>query len=143
MLEFAREREFDFIVLIQATSPLLSAAELGGGIQAFFRSGADCACSVSAFRKFRWGRNDDGTFRPLNYDPQARPRRQEFAGDLVENGAFYITSRERLFASACRLSGAVYCHVLPERHLFELDEEEDWPIVESLLRIHRGTATDD
>jgi len=37
MLEFARERTFDYMVLIQATSPLLTGAELEGGIEAFFQ----------------------------------------------------------------------------------------------------------
>ena len=31
---------------------------------------------------------------PLNFDPARRPRRQDWPGDLVENGMFYFARRE-------------------------------------------------
>ena len=31
---------------------------------------------------------------PLNFDPANRPRRQDWPGDLVENGMFYFARRE-------------------------------------------------
>ena len=31
---------------------------------------------------------------PLNFDPANRPRRQDWSGDLVENGMFYFARRE-------------------------------------------------
>ena len=34
------------------------------------------------------------TTKPLNLDPSNRPRRQDWNGELCENGSFYITNRE-------------------------------------------------
>ena len=39
-------------------------------------------------KRFFW--NDDAT--PFNYDLNNRPRRQDFDGVLMENGAFYINT---------------------------------------------------
>lgn len=31
---------------------------------------------------------------PLNFNPEKRPRRQDWNGELVENGMFYFVKRE-------------------------------------------------
>lgn len=33
---------------------------------------------------------------PLNFDPQRRPRRQDWNGELVENGMVYVAKRSLL-----------------------------------------------
>ena len=38
--------------------------------------------------------NDDGTAMAKNYDPINRPLRQDWNGELIENGAFYFTRKE-------------------------------------------------
>jgi 3-deoxy-D-manno-octulosonate 8-phosphate phosphatase, YrbI family len=134
MLEFASSREFDRIVLIQATSPLLTSADLSAGLAELDRSGADSLLSVVEQKRFIWKRDDNGIATPTNYDFTKRPRRQEFAPYYVENGAFYICSRSDLLKSGCRLSGRVALHVMPEETYYELDEPSDWAVIESLLR---------
>lgn len=32
--------------------------------------------------------------KPLNFDPEARPRKQDWSGELVENGMFYFSKRK-------------------------------------------------
>ena len=70
---------------------------------------------------------------PQNYDVYNRPRRQEFTGYLVENGAFYITSREKLLSSKNRLSGKIRAYEMDESTYFEIDEPSDWIIIEKQL----------
>ena len=70
---------------------------------------------------------------PINYDYLKRPRRQEFDGYLVENGAFYINTREGLIKDNCRLSGKVGVYEMPEETYFEIDEPSDWIVIENLL----------
>ncbi len=133
MLEFARTVEFDDIVLIQATSPLLERQHLEDGISLYRSSGADSLISVVRQKRFLWEPHPHGAI-PINYDPRHRPRRQDFNGYLVENGAFYVTTRAGLLASGCRLSGKVALYEMPDQTYFELDEPTDWTIVEGLLR---------
>lgn len=133
MLEFARKRnDFQHIVLIQATSPLLTSKDLTGGINKFFRGKYDSLLSVTRQKRFLWKKKDN-TAKPLNYNPLRRPRRQELNGFLVENGAFYITFRKNLLKSKCRLSGRVGYYEMPEETYYEVDEPSDWLIVENLL----------
>ena len=93
MLEFASDYEFENIVLIQATSPLLTASDLEGGFKLFAKQNTDGVLSVVRQKRFQWKQDGNGLVHPVNYDVFRRPRRQEFEGYLVENGAFYITSK--------------------------------------------------
>ncbi|MFD3271567.1 HAD-IIIA family hydrolase [Paenibacillus dendritiformis] len=133
MIEFAQNHEFEHIVLIQATSPMLTSNDLSRGMRLYKEDGIDSVLSGVRQKRFIW--NKDGKFvTPLNYDPLYRPRRQEFEGYLVENGAFYITSKRRMLETASRISGRTAMLEMPEETYFELDEPSDWTIVEGLLR---------
>lgn len=130
MLEFANKFEFDNIILIQATSPLLKSSDLDGGMEKFF-GGYDSLLSVVRQKRFIWNEVDKMAVAK-NYNPQSRPRRQEWDGYFVENGAFYITSRENLLQSKCRISGRIGLYEMAEETYFEIDEPSDWIIMEQL-----------
>ena len=135
MLEFASDYEFENIVLIQATSPLLTANDLEGGFKLFGKQDTDSVLSVVRQKRFQWKEDDNGLVHPVNYDVFRRPRRQEFEGYLVENGAFYITSRERLQIYKNRLSGNIRAYEMDASTYFEIDEPSDWTIIEKQLEI--------
>lgn len=140
LLEFAQAHSFEHLVLIQATSPLLRSEDLRTGLHTYLEGKADSMLSVVRQKRFIWQRDTSGLFHPLNYHPKHRPRRQHFGGLLVENGAFYVTSREALLASSCRISGRILCHEMPEETYLELDEPADWEIAETLLLKRKRTA---
>jgi CMP-N-acetylneuraminic acid synthetase len=141
MLEYAgASDDFDALVLIQATSPLLSSDDLQRGIDLFEAGRYDSVLSVVRQKRFVWEADGDVAV-PVNYDFTRRPRRQEFGGILVENGAFYVTSRTALLGSECRLSGRIGLVEMDEASYFEIDEPSDWAIVEGLLaRVSRSTT---
>ena len=132
MLEFANAYEFDNICLIQATSPLLATEDLNKGFEILQE--ADSVLSVVRQKRFVW-QEENNFVQSVNYDYNARPRRQEFNGFLVENGAFYITNRENLLRTKCRISGKIKAVEMPEETYFEIDEPSDWIIAEKLLDI--------
>lgn len=134
MLEFAKERAFDNIVLIQATSPMLLAEDLEQGFKVFDEEGTDSVLSVVRQKRFHWREEETGCVSPANYDVFHRPRRQEFDGYLVENGAFYITCREDLLKSKNRVSGRIKAVEMNEDTFFEIDELSDWVIIEALMQ---------
>ena len=144
MLAFAEAQDdFEHIVLVQATSPLLTADDLAGGIEKYETGGYDSLLSVVRQKRFLW-QEQDGTAAPVNYDPQHRLRRQEMEGFLVENGAFYITTRARLLETRCRISGRIGTCEMPEPTYFEIDEPSDWGIMEGLKQAElQGTARKD
>lgn len=132
MLEFAEKYEFDNIVLIQATSPLLTSNDLHKGFHTYEQENIDSVISVVRQKRFIWVESKDGA-KPMNYDVFNRPRRQEFDGSLVENGAFYITSKAALLKTGNRVSGHIQVVEMSEDTFYEIDEPSDWIIVEHLL----------
>lgn len=130
MLEVAARTESDVLCLIQATSPLTRAEDFRAARRRFEQDQLDSLLTGVELKRFFW--RHDGV--PLNYHPAHRPRRQEFAGTVMENGAFYFTRTALLRASGVRLGGRIGVHVMAAECAAELDEPDDWPIVEALLR---------
>lgn len=133
MLEFAEQYEFKNIVLIQAISPLLKVDDLNKGFQLIFSGKYDSILLAVRQKRFIWAKRGE-YYYPQNYDLAHRPLRQNFEGYLVENGAFYITTKERLLKSKCRISGRIGIVEMSGDTYFEIDEPEDWIIVENLLK---------
>lgn len=134
MLEFASNYKFDNIVLIQATSPLLVSDDLDRGFEVFNEEGTDSVLSVVRQKRFHWDNDENGYAYPTNYDVFNRPRRQEFDGYLVENGAFYISSKADLIKSQNRVSGSIKAVEMNDDTFFEIDEPSDWVIIEALMK---------
>lgn len=133
MMEFSESHDFDNIVLIQATSPLLTSFDLDKAIKQYEKSKADSLLSVVRQSRFIWKQEKDDFVKAANYEPSRRPRRQDFEGYFVENGAFYITSKKALCSTKCRLSGNIAHYEMPEDTYIEIDEPSDWIIAEQLL----------
>jgi N-acylneuraminate cytidylyltransferase len=134
MLEFANDYDFDNIALVQATSPLLQAEDLDRGFKAFESEGTDSVLSVVRQKRFHWKNDENGYAHPSNYDVFHRPRRQEFDGYLVENGAFYICSKADLIKYQNRVFGNIKAVEMSEDTFFEIDEPSDWLIIEALMK---------
>ena len=139
MLEFSRSFMFENIALIQATSPLVTAEDLHEGFKQIAQDGVDSVISVVRQKRFIWSDTEKGYIEPANYDLSNRPRRQEFEGFLVENGAFYMTGRDALIQSGCRLSGNIKPVLMPDESYVEIDEPSDWLFVENILRQRSST----
>jgi YrbI family 3-deoxy-D-manno-octulosonate 8-phosphate phosphatase len=121
-------------VLLQATSPLTTAADIDMAVRLFDEGGFDSVVSAAPQRRFLWARQPEGEGRPLNYDPRSRPRRQEMEPILIENGAIYVSSAELLAREGSRLGGRIGIFEMAPETYFEVDEPEDWDVVASLLR---------
>lgn len=131
MLEFANaiDYKFDIVCLLQATSPLTTAADINATLQKVQKEGFDSALTVVENKRFIWSANG----KSLNYDYLTRPRRQDFEGMLMENGAVYACTKAQFQASKNRLGGKIGIVKMHEDTLIEIDEPTDWTIVESLI----------
>lgn len=132
MLEFAEKYDFENIILVQATSPLIRAVDIDEGFSVFMEPETDSVISLVQQKRFLWTVNGDEV-KAANYDPYNRPRRQDFDPYLMENGAFYITSKEALLKSRNRISGHIRASIMPEETAIEIDEPNDFLIVEKIL----------
>lgn len=139
MLHAAQRLEFDILATIQATSPLVQADDFRLACDLFKTHGYDSLLTAVRTKRFFW--QEDGT--ALNYIPQQRPRRQDFPGSLMENGAFYLTRRSLLEQTGCRLGGRIGLYEMPLESAVEIDEPQDWTLVEHALisRCNRSLFT--
>lgn len=119
-------------MLVQATSPLTQTCHFEDALQQYATGGYDSLLTCVRNKRFFW--NADGT--SLNYDYLNRPRRQEFDGLLMENGAFYISTVGNIVASGNRLCGKIGIYEMPAYTSLEIDEPEDWSLVEMLMHRH-------
>ena len=112
MLEFASKYEFENIALIQATSPMLTTDQINKAFDLYLNEKVDSLLTCVRQKRFLWELKDDN-YSPVNYDYSKRPRRQDFEGFLVENGALYITSKSQLISSKSRISGNIRIYEMP------------------------------
>ncbi len=130
LIEFCEQiNPDDIVVFIQATSPLLKSEEIDKGIEMILSGDYDSVLSVVRQKRFIWNNSTP------TYDLKRRPRRQEWSGYLVENGAFYISRVEDILKSKCRISGKIGMVECSEESYYEIDEPSDWIIVENLLKL--------
>lgn len=120
----------DVFILVQATSPLTQSVHFEEAIDIFYTGRYDSM--LTCVRSFRFLWNEDGTSK--NYDYTNRPRRQNFRGDLMENGAFYINTVGNIVDNKNRLSGKIGIYEMPEYTATEIDEPDDWIILENLMK---------
>lgn len=136
MIEYIKNSDLkpeDNFILIQATSPLLKSEHIDSMFKKLSDTDADSIFSGVREKQFHWIETDDG-LKPINYDYKNRPRRQEFNGIIVENGACYINSVKNIIENNCRISGKIIAYELPAETAYEIDEESDWLIVENLMK---------
>ena len=128
LVHFAKNIEFDLLIFIQPTSPLLKSKDIDGGLNMM----DEYESVFSAYREHwlpRWNK----CVKPIDWDIKRRPMRQEIDEVFVENGAFYITSRSKLIQSGLRYSGETGIFEMPFSRSFQVDSVDDIKIVEYLL----------
>ena len=107
MLEYLKKSKLepsDYFMLVQATNPFILSDDFSKAFQQMKKEGSESLLSAVVTKRFFWSREG----KPLNYDFTKRPRRQDFPGYLMENGAFYINSVGNIIKNQNRLSGKIY-----------------------------------
>lgn len=122
----------DIFMLVQATSPLTQTQHFTEALSIFQSKKYDSM--LTCVRNYRFFWNENGTSK--NYDYTHRPRRQDFKGELMENGAFYINTVGNIIETGNRLSGNIGIYEMPEYTATEIDEPDDWVILENIMRKH-------
>jgi len=123
----------DVIVLLQNTSPLRTVKHIDGAIRFFLKNSLDSVLSGYKSHNFLWEMKKNKLF-PVNYNPYARPMRQTFSNQYVENGAIYITKFSSFCKSQCRISGKIGIYEMPEDNSIDIDTHEDFKLAEKILR---------
>ena len=109
-IKYANLPESDIFMLVQATSPLTENVHFSDALQKYETGEYDSM--LTCVRNYRFFWNEDGS--SMNYDYMNRPRRQNFSGMLMENGAFYINTVKNILSNGNRLGGKIGIYEMPE-----------------------------
>lgn len=131
-INYACLAEACVFMLVQATSPLTETKHFTEALRMYAKGEYDSI--ISCVRNYRFFWNEDGT--SMNYDYMNRPSRQNFKGMLMENGAFYVSKVGNILSNGNRLGGKISNYEMPEYTAIEIDEPDDWIIVENLMCKH-------
>ncbi|XP_056410409.1 N-acylneuraminate cytidylyltransferase [Hyla sarda] len=127
--------EVDMVGNIQATSPCLHPSDLIQVVDMIRTQGYDSVFAVVRHHLFRWREvktPGEGTV-PENLDPAHRPRRQDWSGELYENGSFYFTTREIIERGLIQ-GGKMAYYEMKQEHSVDIDIDLDWPIAEQRVK---------
>ncbi len=132
MQEFVKQidHNYDMLCLLQATSPLTKRYDINQCLSLVESGEYDSTLSVVETKRFIWSQRGES----LNYDYTHRPRRQDFDGMFVENGAVYTTTKKQFEESGIRIGGKIGIVPMREETLTEIDEPVDFTIIENLIQ---------
>lgn len=134
---------FDYVVLLQPTSPLRTADDIDGCIRFCVRKGAPACISVTLTDKHPyWMHTIDEYYRLHPVLPATQPvqRRQDLPPVYLENGAVLMAQTDYLLKEKSFITPETVAYVmLPERS-WDIDNERDFYYC-SLLKGGRYDAT--
>ena len=123
--------QYDYVITVQPTSPLLSSTTLLNAINQMKDDNRfDTLISVVDDRYLSWKKKDNGEIIP-NYEE--RVNRQYLDPIYKETGAFLITDRKNITPNS-RLGKNINVYEVPINESIDIDTEHDWWIVDKELR---------
>ena len=127
---FSQNIDFDIMVFIQPTSPLLYSDDIVKGLDLIKQGNYD---SIFSVYKEHWIPRWDLNIKPINWSITNRPRRQDVDEKYVENGAFYITTKEQFLSTGIRYGGRIGVVEMPMQRSFQVDTYKDLDIIKKLF----------
>lgn len=134
-IEKKDSKKIDYVVFLQATSPLREVEDVDNAIRKIIAEDADSLFSAAGIGDFFIWKKKGDALESLNYDYKNRKRRQDFGEQFLENGSLYIFKPEILFGHNNRLGGKIVISEMEFWKSFEIDEIDDLEFCQELARI--------
>ncbi|MBU0681150.1 MAG: acylneuraminate cytidylyltransferase family protein [Proteobacteria bacterium] len=136
------EDMYDYIVLLQPTSPLRSHHDIDSCIEECHNRKATSCVTVSAAEKspfWMYFLNADHHMQAV-IDTTDRPtRRQELPIAYALNGAVYVVNRAWFQQTGCFTSEDTIAHIMPKERSLDIDTELDFTIFRWLATTSRNS----
>ncbi|MDB9891139.1 acylneuraminate cytidylyltransferase family protein [Alphaproteobacteria bacterium] len=128
--------DFDWVLLLQPTSPLRSAEDIDGIWQFCQERGSPSAVSVCEVGKHPYLMYQCNAAQRLEPFIKGRPdltRRQDLPPAYVLNGALYLARTEWLLERKDFIGPETLGYIMPPERSVDLDTQQDWRWVEFLI----------
>jgi N-acylneuraminate cytidylyltransferase len=125
---------YDYLVTLQPTSPLRTAADIDACVAHCVIRGATSSVSVSPARENpAWTYSLEAGDRLVPVSSETAARRQDLPARYVLNGAVYVTSIAYLLAERKLISPDCVGHPMPRERSVDIDDAFDFVVAEALL----------
>lgn len=127
---------FEYIILLQPTSPLRAAVDIDAAFRLLERSGAPSCVSVCETDQspyWMYQLNEDRSLRNLMPQQPTAMRRQDLPPVYVLNGAIYIAEIEWLRRSKRFVTPDTVAYVMSKHNSIDIDTPEDFEIFRSRI----------
>ena len=129
--------DYDWVLLLQPTSPLRSVEDIEGIIQFCRDEAAPSAVSVTQAGKhpfWMYQRDDQNRLKPLIPNRPEITRRQDLPAAYALNGALYLARTDWLIQNQGFIGSETLGYVMPEERSLDLDTALDWRVTDLLMR---------
>jgi N-acylneuraminate cytidylyltransferase len=128
---------FDYVILLQPTSPLRTAEDIDGCIEYCMTKHAKCCVSVTEPDKspfWMYYLNSQGSLEPiLQIDNEVAARRQDLPVVYALNGAVYVAECDWLIANKSFLSKETVGYAMSKDHSIDIDSLRDLQLARLIL----------
>lgn len=131
-------QKIDYVVFLQATSPLRETKDIDNAIKKIISEDADSLFSGAEIGDFYIWKEKKNQLKSLNYDYKNRKRKQDFGEQFVENGSIYIFKPEILFKYNNRLGGKIIISKMEFWKSFQVDSWDDLKFCGDLFKIKKA-----
>lgn len=128
---------YDYVVLLQPTSPLRTAEDIDGCLKMCLQSGAPVCVSVCESGDspyWMYTVASDGRMSPLLKSGTEAVRRQELPKVYVLNGAVYVAECRWLSENKTFVTPAALAFMMPGERSLDIDEEVDLLCAEAVMQ---------
>jgi len=126
--QLKRIRDYDIVVTLEPTNPLNETKYIDQCMNMLADSNIDAICCAVHDYSFRLETEED-VERVLK-----RPMKSEISPGVKECGNCWATKVDALRRTKNRLGFDFTCTVIPKKDSYHLDSEDDWIIVEALMK---------
>lgn len=125
---------YDYVVLLQPTSPLRTVVDIDGCIEKLLNSHAPSCVSVTEPEKSPYWMYtlEDEKLKPLIEQDKQATRRQDLPNVYALNGAVYVAKVEYLLKGNLFLTKDTQSYIMPQDRSYDIDTEMDFRICEFL-----------
>ena len=140
----ALDEKYDYVVLLQPTSPLRLVDDIDRCIETCVSSSAPSCVSVTEVNQhpyLMYKIDKKGSLEPFRDQKNEIHRRQDLPLVYILNGAVYVSKTNRIEKTRAFVMPETIAYIMPKERSYDIDTELDFNICEFLISIRSQRMT--
>ena len=137
--------DYDYIVLLQPTSPLRLVEDIDGAIEFCIKQKSNSAVSVTLTERspyWMYTLNENNIMTPVLKAPQDKIYRRQLLPKVYQlNGAVYVSAKDFLKKNRAFISPETLGYIMPAERSYDIDTILDFKTVEFIIEERKGVQS--